>query len=160
MGRFWIPNAFVRVHAKSLSSSAQSVYMVLCCHAGKGDETFISYSKIADLLDFSKNTVKTAVDDLIAYQLLVRLNKKTGRASHLKVLPVPNNSMQPYQSLGAKECNKEFIKENIYKNFLKRKNEPEPIGNVIAKSKEKYSLDNLRADHLSGELYRKKTKND
>jgi len=158
MGYFWIPDSFVRVHAKNLLSSSQSVYMVICCHANKAGETFISYQTIANLLKFSKNTVKAAVDELIAYQLLVRLNKKTGKASHLKVLPVPNKSIQPYQSLGAKEYNKELFKENVSKNFKKRNNQPEAIADIVANRK--YGLDELRVDVKNGKFVRKNTKND
>lgn len=158
MGYFWIPDSFVRVHARNLLSSSQSIYMVICCHANKEKETFISYQRMAEMLNFSKNTVKAAVDELIAYQLLVRLNKKTGKASHLKVLPVPNKIIQPYQPLGAKEYNKELFKENVSKNFKKRNNQPEAIADIVANRK--YGLNELRNDIKNGKIFQKNTKND
>ncbi len=128
MGRFWIPDVFIMKYAKYLKSSAHSVYMSLCSHANREGITFISYQRIANDLGFSKTTVSNAVNELIAYQLLVRLTKKTGRASHLKVLSVPKNNTKPYQNLGSKKYNKELFKEE--KRFYK-KSEPESIGNII-----------------------------
>lgn len=126
--RFWIPDNFIREHARDLKPSAHSVYMSLCSHANRNGVTFISYRRMAKELGLSKTTVKSAVDELIAYQLLVRLKQKIGRASQLKVLPVPENNTKQYQKLVPKEYNKELFKEE--KRFLKN-NKPEAIGEII-----------------------------
>lgn len=152
INRFWMPDDFVRVHAKNLSSSAHSVYMSLSSHANKNGEAFISYEKMGNELKFSKNTVKRAVDELIAYQILVRLDKKTGRASHLQVLSVPNGSTKPYQNLSTKELNKEYFKENDLNKF---KNDRDGAKDGIDWEKRKQVLAHMR-ENLNNILGKKR----
>ena len=111
IGKFWIDDDFIRNDAKNLSVYAQAVYFVLACHANKLGETFIGYRKIAALLSIDKNTVNRAVEQLIAYGRVRRLDKKIGRASFLKITTVSNEVALPYDENIHKEDNKEVYKD-------------------------------------------------
>ena len=118
-GKFWMYDNFVREHAKYLSVYSQSVYMALACHCDARGETFIGYRRIAESLGIDKNTVNKSVNELIAYGHVIRLDKKIGRASYLKLTSVLNENTQPSYHVGHKEVIKEVIKEE--KNLLNKK---------------------------------------
>lgn len=112
MGRFWIDNNFIREDARYLSVYAQSVYSALACHANIRGETFIGCRKIGTSLGINKDTANKAINELIAYGRVRRLNKKIGRASLLKIMPVPNKAEEPSYGTGHKEDIKEISKDS------------------------------------------------
>jgi DNA-binding MarR family transcriptional regulator len=132
MGKYWNDDDFIRKDARNLSAYAQSVYHALACHANKSGETFIGYRKIGTELGIDKNTVNRAVNDLIAYGRVRRLEKKYGRASFLKIIPVLSDDEEPYYRTIHKEDPKEVFKEEK-NNF--NPTEPEVIGDVIKNQK-------------------------
>jgi hypothetical protein len=110
-GDFWIKDAFIREYAKNLSPYAQIVYVALCCHANSEHITFIGCRRIGKLLNINKNTVSKKIKELEVYGYVIRLDKKIGQPSHIKINTVPNEQSKPSQQGIHKECIKEYIKE-------------------------------------------------
>jgi len=112
MGRFWISDEFIRVHAKELSCRAQIVYVALACYANAHGQTFVGCRRLAEDLSMSKNTVNKAIRELKASQMVEQLGQyQRGEVSRLQINTVPGSFILPYQLLGPKEVLKEVSKE-------------------------------------------------
>jgi hypothetical protein len=111
MGRFWMDDDVVRVHAKNLELSDLAVYAVLCCFANDKGETYIGVRKIASLLGINKETVVNALRRLVVYGLTVRFPRKKGQVYGLQIKSVRINPTQVSGSAVHKEVFKEYIKE-------------------------------------------------
>jgi DNA-binding transcriptional MocR family regulator len=108
MGKFWMSDDFVRIHARKLSPSAIAVFMVLACHCNKDHKTTIGIRRMADTLCLSKTTVVKALKELKVYQLLVQ---RTHGVYQIRMPGVPFYDIEVYQRLEHKEVFKEGIKE-------------------------------------------------
>lgn len=127
--RFWIRKDFMRHHAKKIERIDQVVYMALSFFVDKERKTFVGYRTLGEHLNMNKNTVMKAVNSLIAYGLVRRLDKKeSGKPSELQLTTVLFGEPEPYESVGPKEINKELFKE--YKRCNKN-NKLESIGNIV-----------------------------
>lgn len=131
MKRFWIDDNFVRNDAKNLTVYQQTVFLALSCHVNRFGETFIGCRKIGELLNINKNTVNKAINGLIAYGCIRRLERKNGRSSILKIITVSNEQAKPYQSVIHKEDNKELIKEDNFEDNKRRSSNLQMIRNVL-----------------------------
>lgn len=110
MGKFWMSDDFVRVHARKLSTSAVAVYMVLSCHCNRHNQTTIGVRRVAEILGVSKTTVVKAMKELKVYQFLVQ---RTKGVYQIRVPGVPVQSTEVYQDVVHKEEFKEVYKEGF-----------------------------------------------
>lgn len=113
--RYWMPDSLIDWHIRELQLSVYdfAVYAVHCRHANKEGITFVGVRRVASLLGISPSTAHRSVKRLEACRLLVRLDKNIGRASYIKINPVPLSSTQPSQVQVPKEL--EVIKEVVNK---------------------------------------------
>ena len=112
MGKFWIPDAFIRIYAKELSCRAQIVYVALACYANGQGVTFVGCRRLAQDLSMSKNTVNKAIRELKASQMVGQLGENgRGKVSHLLIHTVPGRFIPPSQLRGHKEEFQEASKE-------------------------------------------------
>src|SRR3989339_700332 len=125
--RFWIRKDFIRNHAKNIKTIDQAVYMALSFFVNKERKTFVGYRTIGKILKMDKNTVMKAVNNLIAYGLVRRLDKK--------------ENGEPSETVRPKELKKELLKEE--KRFFKN-NKPESVGEIMEKYKNISGLERLR----------------
>ncbi|MDA3840557.1 MAG: helix-turn-helix domain-containing protein [Patescibacteria group bacterium] len=156
--RFWIRKDFIRHHAKNIKTIDQTVYMALSFFVNKERKTFVGYRTIGKILKINKNTVMKAVNNLIAYGLVRRLDKKeNGRPSELQLTTVLFGELEPSETVRPKELKKELLKEE--KRFFKN-NKPESVGQIMEKYKNISGLERLRetAENLRQNQI-KKTKN-
>lgn len=107
--RFWMPDDFIDLYASSLTIYAQMIYVVLARHADGNGVTFVGLRTIAKKMGVSKTTVTKNFKILEAYHLVVRLDTKNGRASHIQIFTEPNGGRQLGQHMATKE--KEYIKK-------------------------------------------------
>jgi hypothetical protein len=132
---------FMEDHAKNIKTIDQAVYMALSFFVNRDRKTFVGYRKIGEYLKMNKNTVMKAVNHLIAYGLVRRLdNKENGRPSELQLTTVLFGEPEPYESVRPKELKKELLKED--ERYLKN-DKPESIGEIINK-KEIPALEEMR----------------
>ncbi|OGF28398.1 hypothetical protein A2531_06510 [Candidatus Falkowbacteria bacterium RIFOXYD2_FULL_34_120] len=140
--RFWIRKDFIRNHAKNIKTIDQAVYMALSFFVNKERKTFVGYRTIGKILKMDKNTVMKAVNNLIAYGLVRRLDKKeNGRPSELQLTTVLFGEFEPSETVRPKELKKELLKEE--KRFFKN-NKPESVGEIMEKYKNISGLERLR----------------
>lgn len=127
--RYWMRKEFMEDHARNIKTIDQAVYMALSFFVNRDRKTFVGYRKIGDYLKMNKNTVMKAVNHLIAYGLVRRLdNKENGRPSELQLTTVLFGEPEPYESVRPKELKKELLKED--ERFLKN-DKPESVGEII-----------------------------
>ena len=139
MNRYWMYDAFVRIHARNLKVHDQSVYMALSSHANRNKETFVGYRTIAREMGMNKDTVVKCIKRLIAYGLVVRLDKKIkGGVSVLKLSSVLFENGEASDHIGQKE----YIKENYKGTNVIKNNNPESVGEIMSKGSS--GLDELR----------------
>jgi len=113
MGRFWIEDEFIRLEARRLSAKAIVVYVALCSHADKNGYTFIGQRKLAEELGFNKDTVTSAIKELIASGFVGHYKTGKHRVSGLTIASVRKDRVPVSDSFGPKEVFKEYIKEGI-----------------------------------------------
>lgn len=130
-GCFWINNRFIRKHARGLSVYAQMVYIALCCHSNKERRTFIGCRRIAKNLGINKDTVAKGIRELIAYDMVGRLNYKNGTPTLHEIYTDPNNITKPTYGVGPKENIRN--KKESASTALFRKNFPEAYKKVMDK---------------------------
>lgn len=120
---------FMEDHARNIKTIDQAVYMALSFFVNRDRKTFVGYRKIGDYLKMNKNTVMKAVNNLIAYGLVRRLdNKENGRPSELQLTTVLFGESEPYEPVRPKELKKELLKED--ERYLKN-DKPESVGEII-----------------------------
>lgn len=128
MGRFWVDDDFIRIHARKLSNKAVLVYIGLCSHASREGFTFIGQRSLGKELGLNKETIGLAIKELIA----------SGFAGHYKrgrhgVYGLTVFSVRKYPVLASGHSGpKEEFKE-LYKEGNLNKVEPSPIIETLRK---------------------------
>lgn len=111
--RFWIKDEFIDNYASKLSLKAQMVYICLCRHANSKGITNIGKNRIAEKLGISRNTVRTALQELERGQFLTPYSWKMGQngiRGGRRIDPLMGQSEAP-KELGI------IFKEEFLKNF-------------------------------------------
>lgn len=88
-GWLWLDNSVIDDYAPQLGAYALAVYVVLVRYADRAGQCFPSQKTLADTLHLSRNTIKKALDDLVAAGLLhitPRRNADGDQDSHLYTL--------------------------------------------------------------------------
>jgi hypothetical protein len=138
--RFWLRKEFIKNHAKNIKTIDQAVYMALSYFVNRERKTFVGYRTIGTILNLNKNTVMKAVNELIAYGLVRRLDAgENGKPSQLQLTTVLFGEPEPYVSVGHKELKKELFKEE---KRLLQNNKTESVSEIMAKGSS--GLDELR----------------
>lgn len=111
MGRFWIEDDFIRLHARNLTTKASLVYVALCSHADKEGHTFIGQRTLGKELGLNKETIGIAIKELIAYGFVGHYKYGKYRVSGLTISSVRKYHIPVSGSSVPKEEIKEVYKE-------------------------------------------------
>jgi len=139
MGKFWMDDDFIRIHANQLSLKSIAVYTALNSYSNKEGKTFVGHRRIGSVLGINKDSVTRAMRELEASDLVRRSKGKNGQPSETTILPVRIDAVIPSETVRPKEVFKESIKEEnipvknwIYGSILGRLDKVRVVSSVMS----------------------------